>query len=160
MVQWRKYYAVVLGKRIYFFKNDKTDVTENMVGHLEISGPDVVKPEETKKKYAIFSVTAQTGIYQIKVRYVRGHQLLFSSINKGGRVGVGVGVCVGGMGKEEKGEKGRRGRTGRSAAVRPLTPPWVPPRCAWQAPRKGDPRAERRSEFRRNWEGCVMHVRG
>jgi len=65
--KWRKYYAVVLGKRIYFFKNDKTDVTENMVGHLEISGPDVVKPEETKKKYAIFSVTAQTGIYQIKL---------------------------------------------------------------------------------------------
>ena len=72
-MQWRKYYAVVLGKRIYFFKNEKTDVTENMVGHLEISGPDIVKPEETKKKYSTFSVTAQTGIYQIKVRTNRIH---------------------------------------------------------------------------------------
>lgn len=82
--KWKKYYAVMVGKRMYFFKSDKTDDTEQMVGHLEIGTPDAVQAEETKKKYCVFSVASQTGVYLIKVPNEETREKWMAAIQAGG----------------------------------------------------------------------------
>eukprot|EP00037_Helgoeca_nana_P001846 m.29885 g.29885 ORF g.29885 m.29885 type:complete len:305 (+) comp12168_c0_seq1:323-1237(+) len=64
--KWKKYYAVVLNRKIYFFKTKNTDDKEQMVGHLDIGDRNCVTEGETKKKYAIFELTSQT-VYQLRV---------------------------------------------------------------------------------------------
>jgi len=64
--KWKKYYAVIIGRKIYFFKTKNTEDREQMVGHLDIGGRDCVTAGETKKKHAIFELSSQT-VYQLRV---------------------------------------------------------------------------------------------
>eukprot|EP00035_Acanthoeca_spectabilis_P023082 m.447575 g.447575 ORF g.447575 m.447575 type:complete len:300 (+) comp19532_c0_seq1:251-1150(+) len=64
--KWKKYYAVLIGAKIYFFKTKNTEDKDQMVGHLDILDRDCVTEGETKKKSAIFELTSQT-VYQLRV---------------------------------------------------------------------------------------------
>eukprot|EP00038_Savillea_parva_P031607 m.88544 g.88544 ORF g.88544 m.88544 type:complete len:306 (+) comp9765_c0_seq1:266-1183(+) len=64
--KWKKYYAVLIGRKIYFFKTKNTEQKDQMVGHLDIGDRDCVREGETKKKYAIFELTSQT-VYELRV---------------------------------------------------------------------------------------------
>lgn len=146
-VQWRKYFAVLVGSRMYFYKSEKTTLKDQAVGHLEVSGtltyanlhtvfmltsltcfydcklqvcslviisvvairmlcwwmhcatmatlfpgPDVVSEGETKKKVCCFSLTSQTGTYELRVGHEETRTQWIAAIKEcGGDVQRGAG---------------------------------------------------------------------